>query len=1362
MEWEKKFDSLSLSRGKNLFHSGRVANVRRSETEITACVTGAPRYDVTIGLRDNVPVRMKCQCPKFRGRGNCEHLAAVLYAVFGNAERAGDKASDARQRAELEKKAAIIAAAKEAAEKEAAAKAAAQKKTAEKEAEEAAARQEVQLRIAQREAEKRARKAERKSRRLEAQEAQHRAQQEAKRLQQEEERRRQEEAAEKIAAEAEKKAREEEKRKAMEEEAARRREEKIQAAIARKANQDRNVPDAEKSGQTESDRTESDGYRYFDFGKLRKALRLSAISMRQGAVLRQNNAIANIKVASGYVDSTREMAIEISAVGKVRKKEFPVRLVFTRDKILHVGCSCPDCVDQYLIWYNQYRDCAWVSGVFDIAETYILKHGIGDATDRTAGWVLHAFAQKRANQIMAQTEAQAESLQLVPRLQERDDVLRLSFRVGGTRLFVVKDLFEFCSHVKNSETATYGSSTEINHRLENFTKGGREWFGFINKVIQEEERLEQRLEESLRYSYRGSRLNALELYGWRLDQFFDILGDRPVEFERKTFQKKEKSALTCREENPEIVMQIQKNRIGGKKEFHGISVFCQMPSFFYGVDSAYYIGKDGLCRVKKEFMQKIQALADAAQDGSLEFQVGRRQLPEFYYTVLPALGECVKVQEENAEEIHSYLPPEVRFIFYLDAENGNLTCRSHACYGDREVSLLDYLDHNDNIVIQPFRIKSQEQEVLYQVLQLFPEADPARDVLHCMEDEDLIYQVLEHGVDELMELGEVQCTKRFRNMNLIRCVKVSVGVSVSEGLLNLDIGTEDISRQELLDILKCYRTRRKYYRLKNGDFLNLDDNSLQMLSELMETMHLSPKEFVKGKMHLPAYRALYMDKLLEENENIYNTRDSHFKALVKNFKTISDADFEEPPSLARVLRGYQKNGFKWFKTLESYGFGGILADDMGLGKTLQMIAVLLDAKQNGQQGTSLIVSPASLVYNWEEELHRFAPQLSVIPITGGQEARREKLANSEKYDVLITSYDLLKRDVDQYEGKHFLYEVIDEAQYIKNHTTAAAKAVKVIQSRNKFALTGTPIENRLSELWSIFDYLMPGFLYGYDVFKREMETPIVKSGDENAVKRLQKMTGPFILRRLKQDVLKDLPDKLEEVRYVQLENDQRKAYDAQVVHMQEQLRKQDSEDFNKSRMQILAELTRLRQICCDPSLCFENYRGESAKLESCMELIESAIDGGHKILLFSQFTAMLEILQERLEQMGIPFFTITGATDKEKRLQMVKAFNGDDTPVFLISLKAGGVGLNLTGADVVIHYDPWWNLAAQDQATDRAHRIGQTKKVTVYKLIARQTVEEKILALQETKRDLADSIVNAQAGQLAGMSREEILALLEA
>lgn len=386
--------------------------------------------------------------------------------------------------------------------------------------------------------------------------------------------------------------------------------------------------------------------------------------------------------------------------------------------------------------------------------------------------------------------------------------------------------------------------------------------------------------------------------------------------------------------------------------------------------------------------------------------------------------------------------------------------------------------------------------------------------------------------------------------------------------------------------------------------------------------------------------------------------------------------------------------------------------------------------------------------------------MQAVPVSGTQTERQLILEKQGDYDILVTSYDLLKRDIDQYDALKFDFQILDEAQYIKNHTTAASKAVKVIHSKTRLALTGTPIENRLSELWSIFDYLMPGFLYKYETFKKSFETPIVKNKDMAASERLRQMTAPFILRRLKKDVLRDLPEKLEEVRYAKPEKKQLDLYNGQLAHMQKLLKNQNEDDFNKNKLKVLAELTRIRQICCDPSLCFEDYNGGSAKREACMELIASAAESGHKMLVFSQFTSMLELLEKDLKASGLSWYKITGSTPKEERIRLVKAFNEDSVPVFLISLKAGGTGLNLTGADIVIHYDPWWNLAVQNQATDRAHRLGQTKTVTVYKLIMKDSIEEKILKLQEAKKDLADEILKGENGNLGSLSQEELRELI--
>ncbi len=1168
------------------------------------------------------------------------------------------------------------------------------------------------------------------------------------------------------------------------------------------------------------DIADNEKYQYYNIDKIRRLADISEISRRNGELLNRQKKVILRRVAAGYINYSDDMVLEVEGTGHSDelKRDFTVQIVFSKKRILNMKCSCPQCQRESAV--RMYRgniiNCAYSSALLDLTEEYLSKHSIGDATDRAGNRFLSTFKKERERNrrakrmaLMSGIDRQNEGIELVPRLIKNNCSLELGFRIGNSKKFLIKNFNDFCEHVRNAENAMYGTKTEISHDPDDFTPEARDWLRFIMRIVQEDSQQYERMQELSRGPLRKPKNSVLMLYGWRLDKFWNIINGRKVEYEDKDKVVKTRFDMSFEEENPEIILnitrrsdddgasvsdintrQVNDTAPGAAAEmeylsvFDGIDVSARIPYYWEGVESLYFLVNDRICKADKEFSDGIRQLIDKTDDNEIYFSIGRNRLSEFYHDVLPELERYMTVVEPGREEIRNYVSPEVSFTFYLDATGGALTCSAYASYGEHEFSVTDVMENN--VFIAPFRQKQKEAEVTDVLMQLFPDYDSINDVFTCSDDEDQMYYIVSEGADILSEYGEVMSTSRFQNMNTARRMKVSIGVSVSQGMLDLEISTDDVSREELLDILSSYKENKKFYRLKSGDFLDMQSESLVMLNELVQSMNVPLKDLLKERIGIPVYRTLYLDALLEENKSVYADRDRNFRQLVRNFRTVGDADFDEPESLSSVMRGYQKDGFKWVKTLAEYGFGGILADDMGLGKTLQAVAVLLSDSYEcsnecgqrdgaaGQPGdcespegvcagrTSLVVSPASLVYNWLEEISHYAPELKVLVVAGSQAERRDLIESWQSYDVLVTSYDLLKRDISCYDGKKFSYEIIDEAQYIKNHTTAAAKAVKVIESRHKLALTGTPVENRLSELWSIFDFLMPGFLYGYDTFKKKFEVPIVKYGDEDAMKRLQQMVSPFILRRLKKDVLKDLPDKLEENRIVQFDEKQQRIYDAQVVHMQRMLAEQSSSEFGRNKIQILAELMKLRQICCDPSLCFNNYDGDSAKLGSCIDLIESAIDGEHRMLVFSQFTSMLDIISGELEKRGIEFYTITGATPKKERLELVRAFNENSVPVFLISLKAGGTGLNLTGADIVIHYDPWWNVAAQNQATDRAHRIGQKKKVTVYKMIVKNSIEEKIQQLQEIKKDLADSIVGAADGvNLAQLSQDELLSLLK-
>ncbi len=638
----------------------------------------------------------------------------------------------------------------------------------------------------------------------------------------------------------------------------------------------------------------------------------------------------------------------------------------------------------------------------------------------------------------------------------------------------------------------------------------------------------------------------------------------------------------------------------------------------------------------------------------------------------------------------------------------------------------------------------------------------------------------------LTKIGSVFTTEKYRRIGNAVLPKASVGVKLESDLLKLDFDLDQFPIAELMSALEQYRHKKKYYRMKDGGFIDLSNHELAELLSFVDDFGLSKNDLEKGSFEIPKYKSL-LNSMLKNSQSIKFDRDGHFKSLIRGMSAIEDRDHTIPRGLDPVLRDYQKEGFQWLKTMTEYGFCGILADEMGLGKTLQIISLLEDAREllteeessgisdekasKKSRSLALIISPASLVLNWEKEIQKFAPDICTLPIIGTAGERKKLIKKAERETVILTSYDLFRRDLEQYQAIEFDFCIIDEAQYIKNPSTQNAKAVKLVKSKQRFALTGTPIENRLSELWSIFDFLMPQYLFSYNKFKEKYETAIVRDHDEEKTESLRRQVAPFMLRRLKKNVLKELPEKIETVIYAKLAGEQQKLYKANLAKAKLEIGKEIKEGgFESNKIAILALLTRLRQLCCHPSLCYEDYKQGSGKLDACMELIEEAVSGEHKVLVFSQFTSMLEIIENELKRADIPYYKLTGSTPKEKRAQLVEAFNdesgemqeiGEDAHVFLISLKAGGTGLNLTAADVVIHYDPWWNFAAQNQATDRAHRIGQKKNLQVYKIIAEGTIEEKILKLQESKKDLAEAVITENQAGINHLSGKYLMELLE-
>lgn len=1113
---------------------------------------------------------------------------------------------------------------------------------------------------------------------------------------------------------------------------------------------------------------------YFDLSSIQAKDGYDESVCKKASDLYKKKQIKMLEVESGYLSNDSELCAKITATTTVNNRYSgaynQIGILMDRRHVIEHRCGVYGCANYNYYYMNNEDLCEHELTALKLFEDYQEEHEVGDFTGRTAldfiyavkgsGERLRRFRQNLKEKQENAENVQKEQVELEPRIERGGDKLYFYTKIGLDKMYVVNNMTNLVEARKGKRVYPLGKKNEIDFSYMAFTPESKVIFDFIQQEVSNKSKEYEYIQEKSRdyyYECPDFRVKSfIELQGETLDQFFRLFENKKIEYIDKTNGNKIKQEIKVTNKSPMLQMTLEKMEERGT--FLGMRLHGEVPQCFRGEEAGYYLGSSHLYRFSAEEYENLKPILDHSAGGILDLQVGTNYLADFYRTVLPVVEQAVEIERKDEEMIQEYLPVEPRFCFYFDAEDGNVFVKAEVTYREKVWELREMFQPTKDL---GNRDLEYEKAVCNELEKYCPFIDSKHRYYHCNKDEDLIYKVTHYGLDHFATIGDVKVTDAFNRISVKNTLKLKVGISLKSDLLNLDISSGELSMQELLGILDSFRRKKKYHRLQDGSFLSIEeDESIEMLSKLYDELHLSPKEFVKGKMKIPVYRALYLDKMLEGKNGLYTERDRNFKRLVKEFKTVDDSDFEVPESLAGIMRNYQVHGFKWMKTVATYGFGGILADDMGLGKTLQTIALLLSAKENEEKGTSLICCPASLVYNWQEECSRFAPSLRVGVLGGTPKERKALLQQMEAYDLLVTSYDALKRDIVLYEDVHFLYEIIDEAQFIKTQSTAVSKSVKLINAKHRFALTGTPIENRLSELWSIFDYLMPGYLYSYDNFRQELETAIVKYQDQEATERLKRMVSPFIVRRLKTDVLTDLPSKLEEVRMARFSDEQQKIYDAQVVRLKQMIETTEESEFSKSKIQVLAELTRIRQICCDPSLYLEDYSHGSAKTEACLDLIDSAIEGNHKMLVFSQFTSMLDILRKRLTEKGIAYYVITGETKKQERLELVKQFNEDETPVFLISLKAGGTGLNLTGADVVIHFDPWWNQAVQNQATDRAHRIGQTKTVTVYKLIVKNSIEERILQMQEMKKNLADEILSGENGSLGSLSKEELLELL--
>jgi len=803
--------------------------------------------------------------------------------------------------------------------------------------------------------------------------------------------------------------------------------------------------------------------------------------------------------------------------------------------------------------------------------------------------LINVFENKIKESVKAEQKEGSVVLKPILFLSGKEDI-GIEFTIGNKRQYVVKDAYELADNIKNRVTVSYGKGLEFDHDLSGFEKSSKPLAVFLR----DEAEIYRQIVKKTSGLFNASTLNgrAFRIFPFSFDSFFNLFEGQTIECHGYKYPY---SSLTFINKDPEVEFYISEEN----NEQYLLSTNLYFSFMIISKTHTYIIVDDKLYKCSKEFENAIlPAVNKIMMQPAKSIALTEEHMGKFCSAVLPQISRysTVKTDLEISDKLNVMpLSPSI----YLDCNSqGHIYASVIFSYGDIEINPFRK-SPTDNTVV---RHLLEETRILVSIENAGFEKTTAK---YSMADENKIYEFLTSGVSMLTGLCEVNISDDFKKINIKYPRTMSMGVKLSSNLIKIDISKLEFDPAELKDILASYKRKKKYFRLKDGSFLNLDNEYFNTLQKLVEDLNVTEEELEEGHIEMPKYRSLYLDSLIKNNAWIQAEKALSFKEMIRSINESDESDFEISESLKKIMRSYQVTGFKWLNSLSKYSLGGILADDMGLGKTLQVIS-LLSSDRNSKP--SIVVCPTSLVYNWKSEIERFSPNISALIISGTSSERCDLISSINDYDLILTSYDLVKRDIEYYKNYEFKYCILDEAQYIKNSSTQNAKAVKLLKSEVRFALTGTPIENSLADLWSIFDFIMPGFLLSYSKFKDKYEIPIVRNEDRDVLYRLNRQIQPFILRRLKKDVLKELPDKIETVTYAQMEAVQNKLYAAELMKLNKEFKNEIKENgYEKSQIKILSMLTRLRQICCDPALCFDNYDGGSAKLDLCMEIVKNSI-----------------------------------------------------------------------------------------------------------------------------------------------------------
>lgn len=1028
-------------------------------------------------------------------------------------------------------------------------------------------------------------------------------------------------------------------------------------------------------------------------------------------ILEKAKLMAGVRLSNRGIDLFQNQLVELE---KIKQDEYQFRVKDDREDYkvqikleeFEYHCSC------------EYNSVTSAMCEHCVAALEFISHNkdITCIVDKNIKYLLENYRNKLI--VQAQVLLDDEKLSIEPTFELKDKTISLFYRVGLNKKYIIKDIHVFLDAIHTEGKYQLNENEEIHLSIDKFNDSSKRLIDMLrSRHTMQEMDYYNRGEPSRNFIVKGRNLDALFAYGYQY----------PVKIRK---EEKIVQDMLFIPKAPKIKINFEKD----EKYYilrHNVD-FDVIERGNYGL----YLLKDHIFyKGNLEYANKMEALLQTLNQND-NIEIHEDMLYQFYNQVLKQVSLYVDFQGEVLENLVN-INSNLKLHLDIDAKGIPFLMFFKEVEGNQYYLLQDDSLVNEDIL--------EVEKILNEYI-----VRKEGNLLYLNDVHEEFYDFINHGIPRLSPYVEIFVSDKVKSIRMRKLKSIGVGVSFSTGLLHFDFDFSEIDAKEMRKVVEAYREKRRFYRLKDGSFLDIQDEQIGKFVELIDDLGIESNNLEK-EMSVESFRSLYLHKQMIDNHFIEFKQDKSYVELIDEIQDIQEAKFEVVDELKSILRDYQKYGYRWLKTMQKFHFGGILADDMGIGKTIQVLALLSDVKQK----QSIVICPSSIVFNWKSEIEKFTPYLKCLVIAGNAQQRQEKIAMISQYDVVITSYDYIKRDIEYYEEIDFYYQILDEAQYIKNFNTKNALSVKLIRSKYRLALTGTPIENSLSELWSIMDFLMPNYLFSYHEFKQIYEIPIIKEKDMSKQKRLASMISPFVLRRLKKDVLTELPDKIETDVFVEFKDEEKDLYLSNVLKVKELI----GSEKKDNKIYVLSLLTKLRQLCNDPRLLYEDITTISSKMEACLEIIEQSIQTGKKILVFSQFTSLLELLKDELNHRTIQSYYLSGSTPKLLRTQMVNDFNEDEIPVFLISLKAGGTGLNLTGAEVVIHFDPWWNISAQNQASDRAYRIGQKNVVQVFKLIMKDSIEEKILNIQSLKKELADAIIEENETNILNMSTQEILDL---